>query len=481
MSGDTAPRRATWDAIGVALTAHAVMLRDTAIIDEQVAAALLTAVDGVRRGDPPDVPGSLALVAIFDERVDSLSAADAAGAGLLGRARHDLAATAARLVLRDRLLALVEAVDAARAALLDLAESHVFTLMAAWSGSSPLQPTNFAHFLTGAIAPLGRAAARLRVVYGEVNRTPLGAAALAGPALAVDRDGTADLLGAEGPVESTFDAVSGIDHLVSAIAAAAAAVAPMAQLITELILWSRTDPNAVRFADPLLATPDPALPQFRPPAVLERLIADARAVAADAATVARQAWDIPYGAAGEQGDAAAATTTSALARATSVAESFATMVSGPIEINRAWLARNAGHGHVTSGDLAAFLMSEEGLPPLAAREISSLTAGRAMQDGLEAMAIDPGMIDAAALMVIGRELGIEIERLGAYLAPRRFIEKRTMLGGPAAPAVRDYLEIERLRLEADRHWLSERRRRLALATENLAIRSHEIIAAASSG
>src|SRR5688572_31844556 len=30
---------------------------------------------------------------------------------------------------------------------------------------------------------------------------------------------------------------------------------------------------------------------------------------------------------------------------------------------------------------------------------------------------------------IGRELGIEIERLGAYLAPRRFIEKRTVLGG----------------------------------------------------
>jgi hypothetical protein len=89
------------------------------------------------------------------------------------------------------------------------------------------------------------------------------------------------------------------------------------------------------------------------------------------------------------------------------------------------------------------------------------------------------MIDAAALLVIGRELGIEIERLGAYLAPRRFIEKRTVFGGPAAPAVREYLSLERNRLEADRRWLEEKRRRIALADENREIRTHEILSATS--
>ncbi|HEX3220239.1 MAG TPA: hypothetical protein VHU77_09495, partial [Candidatus Limnocylindria bacterium] len=82
---------------------------------------------------------------------------------------------------------------------------------------------------------------------------------------------------------------------------------------------------------------------------------------------------------------------------------------------------------------------------------------------------------------IGRELGIEIERLGAYLAPRRFVEKRTVLGGPAAPAVRDYLAVQRDRLAADERWLDERRRRIGLAEENRGIRTHEILSAASSG
>src|SRR5215212_7618013 len=201
---DDAWRSQIWEAIGRGLAAHAIMLRDSAIVDDSIAASLLTAIDGARRGAPRDVPGSMALVAAFDDRVDSLIAAGAVGAVRIARARHDLAATAQRLVLRDRALALATALDASRSAVIDLAESHVFTLMSVWSGSSALQPTNFAHFLTVTIAPLGRAARKLHALYEDLDHSPLGAAALAGPGLPVDRDETSDLLGSEGPVESTF-------------------------------------------------------------------------------------------------------------------------------------------------------------------------------------------------------------------------------------------------------------------------------------
>jgi argininosuccinate lyase len=479
MTTDDAWRGEMWDAIGHGLAAHTVMLRDSSIVDDSIAASLLTAIDGTRRGASADVFGSLVLVGAFDDRVDSLVAAGAAGAVRIARARHDLAATAQRLVLRDRALALATAVDASRSAVVDLAESHVFTLMSVWSGSSPLQPTNFAHFLTGTIAPLGRSARRLQLVYEDLDRSPLGAAALAGPGLPVDRDETADLLGSEGPIESTFDALSAVDHLVAAGDAAATSVTTVRRLASELMLWLRTEPQALRLADELLAAPDANLPHFRPPALLERLVADARQVESDAAAIANMTRDIPYGPVGEMADRAAETAGSALSRAATMNETLAMVVGGPVEINRAWLARNAGHGLVTSGDLADFFMAEEELNPSAAREIAALTASRAGQEGLEASAITPAMIDAAALLVIGRELGIEIERLGAYLAPRRFIEKRTVLGGPAAPAVRDYLSLERNRLEADQRWLEEKRRRIALAEENLEIRTREILDAAA--
>ncbi|MGH2613910.1 MAG: lyase family protein, partial [Thermomicrobiales bacterium] len=269
---------------------------------------------------------SLALVGAFDERVDSLVAPGAVGAGNIARAQQDLAATAQRLVLRDRVLALVAAMDATRAALLDLAEDHVFTLMPVWSGASPLQPTNFAHFLTGTIAPLSRAAQRLHTAYEELDRSSLGAGALSGPGLPVDRDETADLLGSEGPAASTFDALSAVDHLVAVGGATAAAVAPLRRLIEELLVWLRTDPQSIRLSDDLLATSDANLPHFRPPAALQRLVAAAHRVEDDAATIARLAHVVPYGPIGEQADAAVKLAMAALSRAATAHEAFAAMI-----------------------------------------------------------------------------------------------------------------------------------------------------------
>lgn len=481
MSSGEEWRTAAWAAIARGLMAHVVMLRDVAILDDASAASLLTAIDSVSRGEPPGINSSMALVAAFDDRFDSLTPPGTSGAGRIARARHDIAVTAQRLVLRDQALILTSALNAARGALIDLAEGHVFTLMPAWSGSALLQPTNLAHFLTGTTAPLGRSAHRLRIAYEELDRSAMGAGALAGPGFPVDRDEVADLLGTEGPIQSTFDALSALDHLVSVGDAASSAVAPIRRLLMELMLWLRTDPHAIRLAEELLAPVDQNLPHFRPPATLERVVADARAVEETASTIAHTVNETPYGPVGEMGDRAVALTGSALDLAASVAETFTTLVSGPIEINRAWLARNAGRDLITSGDLGDFLMAEEGLDPASARDIAALTAHRARQEGLEASGITPPLIDAAALLVIGRELGIEIERLGAYLAPRRFVEKRTMLGGPAPAAVREYLQGERARLEADQRWLEGKRQRIALAGANLEIRMQEILSAANAG
>jgi len=471
--------RAFWDAIGFSLTAHVIMLRDVAIIDDQIAAALLTAIDGVTRGDPPETEGSLALVAAFDERVDNLIPAAAIGAIRIARSRHDVAATSQRIVLRDGLLDVANAEIAARGALLEFADSHVFTLLAVWSQGVPLQPTNLSHFLTGTISPLARAAGRLQQAYGEVDRSPLGASALSGPGLPVDRDESADLIGSQGPIESTFDALSAVDHLTSAANAVSAVVTPIRRLLDEFMTWLRTDPQSIRFADQVLAPEDPNLPHFRPPQAIEAVVIEARQVEEDAGTAARLALSLPYGPTGQRADLPVNLAITSLRRGAALTESFASILADGIEINRAWLARGAGRNHVTSGDLAEFLMAEESLDPASARNIAALTTGRAMREGLEASSITPAMIDASALLVIGRELGVEIERLGAYLAPRRFIEKRSVLGGPAPTSIRDYIESARQRLSVDRRWLEERQRRIALATENLDIRSHEILDAAS--
>ena len=466
-----------WRRIGEVLAAHVVMLRDASILDDAVAAALLSAMDGVTPGEPPPGVMLTELVGAYDERLDALTAAGAVGAGGVGRARGDVAATGARLALRNALLILTEATNGTRAALLTLADEHAFTLMPAYTGVQAVQPTTFAHFLGGVIAPLGRAIARAQASYAEVNRSPLGAAAVAATGLPIERERVADLLGFDAPVPSTYDAVAAVDYLADAVEVAAGIVAALRRFVAELLTWLRTEPNAFRLGESWVATSEPGLPQFRPPVGAERLVVEARRIEGDAVTVARLTHDAPYGPAGATLDVAFGQVLQVLTDAADVARRTTALVA-ELEVNRAYLANRAGRAHTTSGELTDLLVAEEGLDVAAARAITLMTVRKAMDQGIEASGVTPEMIDAAALLVVGRELGVEVERIGRALAPRRFLERRAVPGGPAPAATRAYLDQERLRLAADERWRTESRARLETAAKELDRVAVEILAQA---
>ncbi|HRA48697.1 MAG TPA: hypothetical protein PK819_11575, partial [Thermomicrobiales bacterium] len=94
----------------------------------------------------------------------------------------------------------------------------------------------------------------------------------------------------------------------------------------------------------------------------------------------------------------------------------------------------------TSSDLADFLIIEEHLAPAEAEQIAAITIQRARDQGLEAAGITANLIDGAALMVIGREMKVEFEAISRYLAPRRFIERRTALGAPSPAGMRTWIQ-----------------------------------------
>ncbi|HET7095641.1 MAG TPA: lyase family protein, partial [Thermomicrobiales bacterium] len=351
-------RYETWQAIADAATAHMLMLREASVLDDAIVAALLDPLDAARRAEPPpeaEAPGMNALVAAFDERVAALAPAGAGGAATIGRGRHDIGAAAMRLVLRRRLLDLHAALDGARRAVLDLADAHVFTLMPAFAASRPVQPTTLAHFLGGAIAPLGRTAARLHAAWSETNRSPLGSGALASTGLPIDREIASDLLGCEAPIASTFDAVAAVDLFPVAAAPAAESAATLRRLLTELLRWLRTEPGSLRLAEAWLGRPDAALPGWRPPERLERMVAAARRIEDDAESAGRLARDAEYGPAGPAADAAYALAADLLVRATRLCVEVVDLATTGLEINRAYLANRAGRDHTTSGELADFL------------------------------------------------------------------------------------------------------------------------------
>ena len=469
---------AAWRATVQVLTAHVVMLRDTAVLDDPVAAALLTALDAAGRGEPEAGRDLSGLLRAVDQRLDALTPVAAVGTGAVGRQQPEVVAAVSRLLLRAALLELAAAANMARRALIDFAAEHVFTLMPAYASGLPVQPTSLAHYLGGTLGPLGRGFRRLRTTYAAVNQSPLGAGAMVSSGLPLDRERAADLLGFDGLVESTFDAVAAVDMVGEAATVAVALTAPVTRFAGELLAWLRAEPSSFRLDEEWLAPVDGALPQFRPPVGIERLRQHGARLVGDVATVSRLLSDVPYGPAVPALAASLPLALDSLALGTRALESAAELFGGALTVNRAYLANRAGRDYTTTSELADFLITEEALPPGAARNIALMTVRQAMSQGIEASGITPAMVDGNALLVIGRELGVEIERMQRALAPRRFLEKRTVPGGPAPEATRDYLDLERARLLADDGWLTEAGNHLTRATEGLMGAAADIIAEA---
>jgi argininosuccinate lyase len=364
-----------------------------------------------------------------------------------------------RLIVRDRLLAFGEAMATTRRTALDLAAANVTTLMPVFVGGQPAQPSNLGHFLGGAIGPLGRAGARLSAIYTEVNRSPLGAGTLASTGMTIERERAAELLGFDGLVINTFDAVAAVDHLVAVGDLVVSVVGEIDRLLRELSLWQRTEPGSFRLIEDW-TTETADLPHLRLPTRLEALRDRIRVVATTAENLRRSAADAPYGPIGWQATALLTSLNTLFDEGITILNETSALFGNGLEVNRAYLANRAGRNHTTSSDLADFLMIEEQLDPGTAQTIAARTIARIVAEGIEVSGITPEIIDGAALMVIGRELKVELETISRYLAPRRFLERRTATGSPSAPATRAYLDQETIRLGQDQRWLTNTRERL---------------------
>ena len=455
-----------WRALTLVNVAHAQQLARSGVIDETGFKAVTRAMDATMQVTPGSQSPST-LLREAEARVDAMLPSEFAGAATLGSSRVETIATALRVTWRRRLLGVQEGVTAFREALLSLADAHAVTIMAASWDRRPANPTTLAHFLGGVIGSLGIVSQRLRLALDLLDRSPFGAGVLVGDVLEADREQLARSLGFAGPIPNTLDALGSIEDLVSVAEATAAAVASSRRLFTEILTWIRTDPSSFFLDERWEDFPEPSMPALAISSRLERLVLQLQVAEFAARGFVDLVRSLPYGPLGASWDAVAASMDEAISCAEAGVSESTAAINEALIVNRAYLANRAGRLYTTASDLVPFLMTEESLPPTAARQIASLVVSRLREAHLEASAVTQDMIDSAALMVIGRELKVEMETLGRYLAPRRFIERRAVTGSAAPAMTRDWLRLERDAVNADISWAKSRQQRWAAAEDAL--------------
>ncbi|MGE5457215.1 MAG: argininosuccinate lyase [Methanococcaceae archaeon] len=198
----------------------------------------------------------------------TLQAGPAAGKLHTGRSRNDQVATGMRLWVKKAVLLLNENLKTFQSALIELASEHTVTIMPGYTHLQRAQPISFAFHLLAYVEMLQRDIERLNFTSSESDHSPLGAGALAGSTLPLDREYTAENLGFKGPSANALDAVSDRDYMIDFLNCAAVGMMHLSRLAEEIVLWSTKEWNFVRLAD-AYSTGSSLMPQKKNPDMAE--------------------------------------------------------------------------------------------------------------------------------------------------------------------------------------------------------------------
>ncbi len=247
--------------------AHARMLGMTGIIptaDAQALAAELGRMMEEARSGALAVDPASEDVHSFIEAELTRRLGDVGRAVHAGRSRNDQVATALRLYLRRSFRELRGRLLSTMGAVLDLAAENTTTLMPGYTHLQRAQGVTLAHHLLAWCAGFERDYGRLRDAEARANECPLGAGALAGSGLPVDREFTAAALGFARPTRNTMDSVADRDACVELASAAAMLMTRLSRACEEVILWASTEYRFVSIT-PAASTGSSIMPQKRNP------------------------------------------------------------------------------------------------------------------------------------------------------------------------------------------------------------------------
>ena len=372
----------------------------------------------------------------------------------IGLSRNDLDMTVYRMRARELLLRSGEQLTTLRRALLAKAEAHLETVLIAQTHHQPGQPTTVAHYLSAVESLLARDAERLLGAYGRLNRCPLGAAALAGSSFELDRELTASLLGFDGPVENTYDAVASSDWEVEVVGVAQSVALNLSRFVCDLLAWAAT--GWFRLPDGLVQGSS-IMPQKRNPVALEHARTRFSRALGAASMVLYSSHNIPYADLNDFGpDVQGALQMQHVQLEGGIELLLACLEGGDFDVDR--LRAAAAATDTTATELADELVREGHLPFPEAHALVARLVAR-----LQGEARPLAQAEVRDVTDLGGP-ALDQAALRAALDPEAFVRRRGG-GGPAPHAMAEQLQRARRRAERDASALEGRRQALSSARE----------------
>mmetsp|Transcript_45178 Transcript_45178/g.175320 ORF Transcript_45178/g.175320 Transcript_45178/m.175320 type:complete len:464 (+) Transcript_45178:99-1490(+) len=184
------------------------------------------------------------------------------------RSRNDQVATDMRLLLREDVDEIVRLIRGTQVALIELAEKHTETIMPGFTHLQHAQPIVLGHHLLAYVEMFDRDASRLIDCRKRFNFLPLGAGALAGSTLPIDRAFVAEQLQFDGLLQNSMDAVSDRDFAIELVSALCILMMHISRQAEDMVFWMSQEAGWIELDD-AFCTGSSLMPQKKNPDMCE--------------------------------------------------------------------------------------------------------------------------------------------------------------------------------------------------------------------
>jgi argininosuccinate lyase len=424
--------------------AHAAMLGRQGIIPEDSAKALgkeLGAIAAELRAGTLAIDQNAEDIHSFIEAELTRRLGDAGRTVHEGRSRNDQVALDFRLYLRRTVPELREELGLTVTAILDRASEHVTSIMPGYTHLQRAQPVTLGHWLTAWACALMRDRERFADALSRITRTPLGgsplgAAALAGTTLPLDREATAKALVFEGPSLNSMDSVADRDFALEFASACAIAMTHLSRFCEDVALWSTEEFGFIDLAESW-STGSSIMPQKKNPDFAELIRGKAGRTTGNLVTLLSMLKGLPYAYDKDlQEDKEALFDSLDTLRA--CLRMFRGMIASAV-FNTERMAASCVGGFLEATDAAEYLV-RKGLPFRRAHEVAAGAVRKAITDGKNSLA-------ELSLETLKSCCKLFEDDVYPCLEPAACVAARKLPGGPAPDEVRRQIKVLREQLK----------------------------------
>lgn len=391
---------------------------------------------------------------------------DSGGKMHTARSRNDQVILDIRMKVRDEINDICNAVIDLIDSLLEKANENKETVMPMYTHLQQAQIGSFSHFLLSYGDALFRDMDRLYLSYGRINQSPLGACAIGGSSINIDRKITAFLLGFDGLIKNSVDATTSRDSLIEFVSALSILMITLSRMAEDFIIWSTFEFGYIDIADKYSSTSS-AMPQKKNPDVLEVIRARTALMIGNLVTMFSTVKSLPSG---YNRDLQELKPT-LWKMSTAALESLKIMTDlvKSLYIHKERMQQAASNSYAISIDIAEQLVVKKGIPFRSAHKVvGALVEKAASKNNIEFTMLQKEDIDDVLKKIESNLQPAELIQIIRELTPNKSLELRISSGSPNPKDQHDMISSSYRKLVGYREGVSKRKRCIAVAFDNLA-------------